>query len=226
MSSFFNGLVLIVAALILGSSGAYLLAREIAPFDFSFAPRSEIFERLAAEPAPVPPSIFGTNVALEICDETMNRLSFQLAPTARQNAVANSCLETTSQALSETPSLSYAHFVASRAHFALGDQGAALAALERSQSLGPNEQWIAERRVALAEVHYGALGDYAQAGHLADLGLLAQSRRGIRSIAARYVANPDFRERVTGVVETLPVDVQRRFVSIVRTEARNIGVGA
>lgn len=225
MSSFFNGLVLIVIALILGSSGAYLVAREMAPFDFSFAPRSEIFERLASEPAPVPPSIFGTNVALEICDETMSRLSFQLAPTERKSAVAISCLETAQYALSGAPSLSYGHFVASIAHFALGNAEPALLALERSQALGPNEQWIAERRVGLAEVHYDALGDYAGAGHLADLGLLAQSRRGIRSIAARYVANPQFRERVTAVVETLPVEIQRRFVSIVRTEARNIGVG-
>jgi len=226
MSSFFNGLVLIVTALILGSSGAYLVAREMAPFEFSFAPRSEIFDRLVSEPAPVPPSIFGTNVALEICDETMSRLSFQLAPTARKSAVANSCLETAEQALSEAPSLSYGHFVASIAHFALDNSGAARDALERSQSLGPNEQWIAERRVSLAEIHYDALDDYVRAGHLADLALLAQSRRGIRSIAARYVASPDFRERVTAVVETLPVEIQRRFVSIVRAEARTIGVGA
>lgn len=226
MSSFFNGLVLIVTALILGSSGAYLVAREMAPFEFSFAPRSEIFERLVSTPAPVPPSIFGANVALEICDETMSRLSFQLAPTARRTAVANSCLTSAQQALSGAPSLSYGHFVAAIAHFALDDTDAALLALERSQSLGPNEQWIAERRVSLAERHYDDLQNYARTGHLADLALLAQSRRGIRTIAARYVANPDFRERVTAVVETLPVEIQRRFVSIVRAEARTIGVGA
>lgn len=139
--------------------------------------------------------------------------------------MANSCLETAERALVETPSLSYGQLVASIAHFALNNPGAARLTLERSQSLGPNEQWIAERRVALAEVHYDDLGAYARAGHLADLGLLAQSRRGIRSIAARYVANPAFRERVTDVVETLPIEIQRRFVSIVRAEARNIGVG-
>ncbi|MEH6752481.1 MAG: hypothetical protein V7698_19550, partial [Paracoccaceae bacterium] len=140
MSSYFNGLVLIVSALILGSSGAYLAAREIAPFDFSFAPRSEIFERLTRGPAPVPPSTFGTNVALEICDETMSRLSFYLAPTARMSAVAHSCLETAGTAISQMPSHSYGYYIEALAHYALGDAETALAALERSQAIGPNEQ--------------------------------------------------------------------------------------
>lgn len=226
MSSFFNGLLLAVSALILGSWGAYLAAREIAPFDFSFAPRSEILDRLALEPAPVPPSTFGTNVALEICDEAMTRLLFHLAPSARKSAVANSCLETAETSVSQMPSHSYGYYVEALARFALGETEAAIRALERSQAVGPNEQWLAERRVALAETHYGELDSYEEEGHHADLALLAQSRRGIRSIAARYVANPGFRERVTAVVETLPNEIQQRFVNLVRAEARSMGAGA
>lgn len=226
MSSHFNGLILIVSALILGSSGGYLAAREFAPFAFSFAPRSEIFERLMLEPAPVPPSTFGTNVALEICDETMTRLSFYLAPTARMSAVAHSCIETAGTAVSQMPSHSYGYYIGALAHYALGEVETAVAALERSQAVGPNEQWLAERRVALAELHYATLGTYAGAGHLADLALLAQSRRGIRSIAARYIASPAFRERVTAIVETLPEEIQQRFVTVVRAEARNMGARA
>jgi hypothetical protein len=226
MASYFNGLTLIVFTLILGSSGAYLVAREIAPFNFSFVPRSEIFERLTNEPVPVPPSTFGTNVALEICDQTMTRLSFYLAPTARMSAVANSCIETARTSISQMPSHSYGYYIEALARFALGEADMAVAALERSQAVGPNEQWLAERRVGVAETHYAALEAYAGTGHLADLALLAQSRRGIRSIAARYVANPEFRERVTAVVETLPDDIQQRFVAVVRAEARTMGAGA
>lgn len=226
MSSHFNGLILIVSALFLGFSGAYLAAREIAPFSFSFAPRSEILERLTREPVPVPPSIFGTNVALEICDDTMNRLSFPLAPSAAMSAVAQSCLETAGTAISQMPGHSYGYYVGALAHYALGDAETALGSLKRSQAIGPNEQWLAERRVALAELHHADLEDYAEAGHLADLALLAQSRRGIRSIAARYVADPSFRERVTAIVETLPDEIQQRFVSVVRAESGKIGTGA
>jgi hypothetical protein len=124
------------------------------------------------------------------------------------------------------PSHSYGYYIEALARFALGEADMAVAALERSQAVGPNEQWLAERRVGVAETHYAALEAYAGTGHLADLALLAQSRRGIRSIAARYVANPDFRERVTAVVETLPDEIQQRFVAVVRAEARTMGAGA
>lgn len=220
MSSVFNGLVLLAFSLVLGMSGAYLTARELAPFDFSFAPDAQLLDRLAQEAPPVPPSIFGTNVSLEICEEAMSGLGFFLSPRAQIEAVAGNCAATAREIGATMPGLAYAPYVEAIAFFALERPDQAAAALIRSQEIGPNEQWIAERRVALAELHYDSLGAYAEAGHLADLELLAQSRRGIRSIASRYVSSADFRERVTAVVETLPSEVQQRFVTLVRREAR------
>lgn len=223
MSSVFNGIVLIAVALSLGSTGAYLTARELAPFEFSFAPSHEVLARLADRGPPVPPSILGANVSLEICEDAMGGLGFRLSPSERINAIAAHCAQAAREVTGAMPSLSYGHYVEAMALFALGEGAAASGALALSQSVGANEQWIAERRVALAETHYDALGEYAREGHRADLALLAQSRRGIGSIAARYVSNPQFRERVTEVVETLPVEVQRRFVTTVRAEAQGQG---
>ncbi|WMT86760.1 hypothetical protein NO932_17955 [Pelagibacterium sp. 26DY04] len=219
MSSVVNGMMLTVVALLLGAGGVYLAARELAPFRFSFAPSAQILARLAEDAPPVPPSVFGANVSLRICEEAMGALGFRLFPSGRIAAIASHCREAAREATGAMPSLSYGHLVEAMALFALGRSDEAGAALGRSQRVGANEQWIAERRVALAEDHYEILGAYGQTGHLNDLALLARSERGIGSVAARYVSNPGFRERATAVVETLPEDIQERFVSLVRSQA-------
>ena len=92
------------------------------------------------------------------------------------------------------------------------------AALLKSYASGPTEQWIAELRVPLAEYGQQLLNDEARAGHQKDLGLLVESRRGIGSIARRYVRDPAFRARITDVVETLPQEAQRRFLGTLKVE--------
>ena len=56
----------------------------------------------------------------------------------------------------------------------------------------------------------------ARATHQRDLALLVQSQRGIATIARRYVAQPDFRERITAIVEALPQADQVRFLANVK----------
>ena len=92
------------------------------------------------------------------------------------------------------------------------------AALVKSYQYGPTEQWIAELRVPLAERGLASLNPQAQEGHQNDLGLLVQSRRGIGSIARRYVRDPGFRTRLTDVVETLPQPAQQQFLRALKVE--------
>ena len=92
------------------------------------------------------------------------------------------------------------------------------AALLKSYEFGPTEQWIAELRVPLAERGLASLSAQASEGHQKDLGLLVQSRRGIGSIARRYVRDASFRARITDVVETLPQPAQQRFLRTLKAE--------
>jgi len=92
------------------------------------------------------------------------------------------------------------------------------AALLRSYEFGPTEQWIAELRVPLAERGLPLLNPQALEGHQMDLGLLVQSRRGVGSIARRYVRDPEFRARITDVVETLPQPAQHQFLRTLKAE--------
>ena len=89
-------------------------------------------------------------------------------------------------------------------------------ALRNSQLTGPNEQWIARYRVNLAETYFAQLSPAARKAEEADLRLLASSERGVKLIAQRYIADPDFRARITAVVETMPGERQAAFLRSVK----------
>lgn len=98
-------------------------------------------------------------------------------------------------------------------------------ALLRSYEFGPTEQWIAELRVPLAERGLSSLNAQALGGHQKDLGLLVQSRRGIGSIARRYVRDQGFRARITDVVEALPQPTQQQFLRTLKAEVARFRSG-
>ena len=96
------------------------------------------------------------------------------------------------------------------------------AALRQSQLTGPNEQWIARFRVNLAETYFSQLDAKTVESEAADLKLLASSERGVELIAQRYIANPDFRARITAIVENMPQDRQIVFL---RNVKKSMGKG-
>ncbi|WP_196259700.1 hypothetical protein [Pelagibacterium limicola] len=218
MHTYPSALMLGIAALALAAAGWWLTARELSPYQFSFAVLRDAAAYADAAPAHAL-SLEGNRVLLDTCARGMQGVSFLASPTALKTAVAHRCLDMAGETARLMPTYSYAHYVSAMALLALYRAEAAEEALLLSHQGARNEQWIAELRVALAEDNAELLGDYIGSVHRLDLAMLVQSRRGIRSIAHRYVASPDFRSRVTDVVETLPPDVQARFVQTVRSEA-------
>ena len=100
------------------------------------------------------------------------------------------------------------------------DARGALDALALSRAAAPDELWIALRRVKLAEPMLSILSPADAQGHLNDMLILAQSRRGVRQLAARYLTDLEFRDRIVTLVETLPAAEQIRFLQNVRNAAR------
>ena len=90
----------------------------------------------------------------------------------------------------------------------------------QSAKTGRTEQWVASLRVGLSEAHRQQLDAAALATSDRDLALLATSRSGVALIAYRYVNEPDFRERITAIVEALPGEDQENFLSRVRQLAQ------
>lgn len=134
--------------------------------------------------------------------------------------LAEKCRLRSAQVAEKTPTDSFAWAVNALASALLGKTELLNTALVASQKVGPNEQWIARRRVEIAEMFLVSLDAAARSAHDADLTLLAGSYRGVRYLARRYVTNPDFRSRITTVVEKLPADQQRMFLANIRRAMR------
>lgn len=154
------------------------------------------------------------------CVNTLHSLYMRTRPSDERDAVAGVCKHFAEQSVAVMPTFSFGWFALAAIESETDEDATEFnLALQRSQITGPGEQWIAESRVALAEQRFGDLTEASLRGHESDLRLLVQSRRGIASIAQRYVEDPAFRERITAIVETLPREAQQAFIAEVKGAA-------
>ncbi|WP_438750871.1 hypothetical protein [Pararhizobium sp. O133] len=136
--------------------------------------------------------------------------------------VVSRCADRAADIVETTPTDSFAWLVRAAASVRLAANEDFNIALQNSQLTGPNEQWIARFRVNLAENYFSALNPRSLKSEEADLRLLVSSEKGIKLIAKRYISNPDFRARITAVVETMPPRRQAVFLKVVK-QAMNKG---
>lgn len=216
---------ILLLSLVLLGAGAWVGFREALPYFSRGIEDAERFTALAqAVPAPGP-SIASERLILDNCVRTISSTYGRLQSAARKAEANGNCLKAADAAVRVNPSSSYAWYVGALSSALTGDIAGMNARLLRSQQTGPSEQWIAELRVPLAEDHLGDLTPDVRANHDSDLRMLVASTRGIASMADRYVRQADFRERITAIVETMPEEDQRRFVSRVGSSARSAAGG-
>ncbi|MEQ1771108.1 MAG: hypothetical protein ABL879_14840 [Devosia sp.] len=156
---------------------------------------------------------------LSDCVGVLGSFYFLTRPTPQRHALANTCAALASTAAAAMPAFSYAWYVLAATADIVGDVPQVNAGLLASQGTGANEQWIAELRVDVADDRFAELSPAVLAGHEQDLRLLVTSHRGVEKIARRYVDEPGFRERITRIVETLPPEAQRLFLSYLQQAA-------
>lgn len=161
-------------------------------------------------------SSYSKKLVLDDCFIGMQMLVFNGAPSETIVAFDKKCENIASEIVATTPSNSYAWWVKAFAHAALGEEKQFNESIRQSQLTGPNEQWVADLRVRFSEENLGLLDDDTKRTHEKDLALLAGSTRGAQTIAAQYVKNPNFRERIIKIVEKLPAAKQQNFLSRVR----------
>lgn len=220
----FSFITIIAVAFALVIGGTFGAHREL---DLAFASSGSdgaFFSRTVEAPLPAPVAISSSNTILRRCANVVGGLYGRLQPPGLSQIARERCRDFAQSVLARMPTHGLAAFGVAQMQLALGETASGSEALRLSQGLTPHEQWLAEARVELAETHYASLSPDALEGHTADLALLARSNRGVRAIAYRYVSDPAFRERITSVVETLPGDVQTRFVSNVRRAAEAFGI--
>jgi len=130
--------------------------------------------------------------------------------------IVRTCADRAGEIVADAPSNGFAWLTRAAASARLLKMEDFNLALRNSQLTAPNEQWIARYRVNLAETYFAQLSPAARKAEDADLRLLASSERGVKLIAQRYIASPDFRARITAVVETMPPERQMSFLRSVK----------
>jgi hypothetical protein len=215
--------LILLAALILCVGGAFAAFGETRSYLSGGTLPAEHFAALAEGRQLTGLSIPSNRLVLDNCFDALNGVYGRLQPADGRKAVATTCLQQAAQITRSMPSYSYAWYIASLSAAELGDSAGLADNLRQSQATGPSEEWIAELRVNLAEAHLGELPDDIRSHNDSDLAVLAESYRGVSSIAKRYVDDAGFRERITGIVEKLPDDVQRRFIAFVERAAQRTG---
>jgi hypothetical protein len=211
-------ILMVLSALLAGGAGLAAYA-EGAPYLSSGLTAEEKFETLVRDAMPVGVSLDAMKLALDDCLRAVRSIHGRAQPTPRRTRMLESCGRLTAEITASAPSYSYGWFVRALVLEQQGDEKGFSAALMRAQLTGPNEQWVAELRADLAEDRFDALDPRVKELHLQDLALLVRSERGVHSIARRYVEEPQFRERITAIAETLAPADQRRFLDHVRSAA-------
>ena len=166
-------------------------------------------------------SIRADYLAIDACLRMTNTVESLLLPSAERAKRARHCQALTENLLRKSPQNAYGWYAVARFAQISRQPDEMNHALEQSYFAGPNEQWIAEQRVELAESMLVALSEAAKTGHQNDLAMLVQSKRGIQAIALQYVNNPGFRDRIAAIVEALPAEDQRRFLRVLRREVQS-----
>ena len=179
----------------------------------------ERFEALAKGSQIIGMSTTSKRLVLDNCLDGVVAVHARTQPPEKRDRVAEECRSVVDEIVARTPAYSYAWYVGAVAASRLGDTKGVVDRLRQSQVTGPTEQWIAELRVGLAETYLADLPVDVRMQHDRDLALLVASDRGVRAIAARYVRDPDFRDRITTIVEQMPQRSQQRFLFNVQRAA-------
>lgn len=210
----------LLLAILLFAMSVFSLSKEITPFFSETSSPALRFANLEQGQADLGISIAAQKLLFNDCLESFAGPAGMAQPSIRRSAMLKHCQTLAKDSTNSKPSFAFAWYIGAFTAAELGEYQTFNHQLSASQKTAPNEQWLAEFRVNLAEDNFDQLDSSTLQGHNDDLKLLVQSRKGVSSIAKRYIQQNSFRERITNIVETLSQDDQRRFIVNVRSAAQ------
>jgi hypothetical protein len=136
-----------------------------------------------------------------------------LQTTQKRLTTARACKSVARTIVYSSPASSYAWLVIASSSAVAGHWQEMNSAIEEAHKLASNEQWIAARRVVLAEQFYDHLSPAAKSNEGLDIELLLSGEEGRRMLVDRYLTQPTFRDRMTSVLDRLSVSEQTAFLN-------------
>jgi hypothetical protein len=208
--------IAMVCCLLIAAASGYGLRRELAPFTAKPIEQALTPSAFADEDFGYGLSSYSKTLVMKDCFRIVLAYSdIDMIDKAVRDVVSR-CAARAADIVATTPTDSFAWLVRAAASVRLLANDDFNAALRQSQLTGPNEQWIARLRVDLAENYFSRLSAETIKSEAADLKLLASGHKGVAVIARRYVSDPDFRARITAIVEAMPQDRQVAFLNNVK----------
>lgn len=208
------------ATVLLALGSATLFAAALPRFGVEYA--AVLFSRMAPGQQLValaeggvrlPYSIRAERAVLRACDTSIASPLGQFQPEDVRSALLAACAALAQEALTRSPTSSWAHLVAAATASSDAEFGRAFVL---SQKTGAFEGELAQRRFALG-INGVARGDAAFKGSLAaDIAVLAQFSPGQVLLAQSYRAFPELREFIAASVERAPDPAQNAFVAALR----------
>ena len=158
-------------------------------------------------------SLRSASAVLKRCEDAIASADMRLRPTLEWRALLLSCQAQAGFATARWPTDARAWLLDANMSALLGEVPRFSMALERSQDLAPFVQWLASRRIALAD-STGPQGGYS---YLRDILALLESDIGSRVVADLWLkGDAARRERIEAAALESRADLQQRLLAKIR----------
>lgn len=215
---------LVAAAVLLGLTAvsAFLFVREAEQFKRGFLSDSEAFLHWSD---PEHRKVITTNAQIELLTGCIYALeSWKTAFEARDAVltVARNCAEEADGILAYNAQLSEAYFLKAYNAFLLEDDAQVRVQLAQAQATAPTDQWLAVRRVNLAQKLWPGEPSIGAYDLKHDLGLLIASNNGLDTATRLYIRYPSLRDLIIEATEPLNDADRVRFLNRLTRAVRRL----
>lgn len=204
-------------AVILILASAATTYGELLPLFRSGALIEQKINVLVVDPLLPGPSYKSELLVLSDCNEALSSIAGNVLPPEPRQALLENCRSMARGVLADEPSFSFAWYIDALASEGLGDMTTVSSSLVQSQRTAARPQWLAQSRAYLASRNVDLLTPEARVAYEKDLATLVESDLSLPWLGQRYHRDLQFQALITDVVEKLSPEMQRRFVSAVRS---------
>lgn len=202
-------------------SSLYALRLELSPFGLPRVTDTAFFAEFAQNAGHQGLSTYSRQLLMTECYKGTQRVWREGKFDGAARDFLESCDAAATRAVEAVPTFSYGWLTKAYVAMSRLDDKGFNASLAMAHRTAPDSLWLIEGRVRLAELYNLLLDPVNRAYHDEDLKQLAQSGNGSRLLAELYQKDEHFRQKVVALVETLPPDVQKRFLQNVRRLANS-----
>lgn len=206
-----SNLVMATVGLALFLGGLVAMQVELTPFLSTDGSVQWRIQEIAAGRTDYGLSTSSREMALADCRRATLSLEVRLQPSATRSAVYSNCLALSDGFAAIQPTLSVAWLTGAVAAAQLEDWQGFTLRMSKSLLSAPNEQWVAEMRISIAEKYYDHLTEVLRVGNEADMVLLTDDDAGLLSLARVFVAYPPSQDRIMALIRTRDEFIQQKF---------------